>query len=89
MELVTEPDITSGIEARKFAEELQLIFRYLGVSDAHMEKGLMRVEVNISLSKGNPSSRGSSGRSGSEEPSGSMRPSVYFGTKIATHLIAF
>ncbi len=51
MELVTEPDITSGIEARKFAEELQLIFKYLGVSDADMEKGLMRVEVNISVSK--------------------------------------
>ncbi len=52
MELVTEPDITSGQEAKKFAEELQLIFRYLGVSDADMEKGLMRVEVNISISKG-------------------------------------
>ncbi|MEK7124209.1 MAG: Asp-tRNA(Asn)/Glu-tRNA(Gln) amidotransferase subunit GatB, partial [Patescibacteria group bacterium] len=51
MELVTEPDITSGIEARTFAGELQLILRYLGVSDADMEKGLMRVEVNISLSK--------------------------------------
>ena len=51
MELVTEPDITSGAEAKKFAEELQLIFRYLGVSDADMEKGLMRVEVNISLSQ--------------------------------------
>ena len=51
MELVTEPDITSGKEARKFAEELQLILRYLGVSDANMEKGQMRVEVNISLSK--------------------------------------
>lgn len=51
MELVTEPDITSGIEAKKFAEELQLIFKYLGVSDADMEKGLMRVEVNISVSK--------------------------------------
>ena len=51
MELVTEPDITSGIDARKFAEELQMIFRYLGVSDADMEKGLMRVEVNISVSK--------------------------------------
>ena len=51
MELVTEPDITSGQEAKDFAEELQLIFRYLGVSDADMEKGLMRVEVNISLSK--------------------------------------
>lgn len=52
MELVTEPDIASGQEARKFAEELQLILRYLGVSDADMEKGLMRVEVNISVSKG-------------------------------------
>ncbi len=51
MELVTEPDITSGVEARKLAEELQLIFKYLGVSDADMEKGLMRVEVNISVSK--------------------------------------
>jgi aspartyl-tRNA(Asn)/glutamyl-tRNA(Gln) amidotransferase subunit B len=50
MELVTEPDITSAKEARKFAEELQLILRYLGVSNANMEKGQMRVEVNLSLS---------------------------------------
>src|SRR3989344_5676114 len=51
MELVTEPDITSGQEASDFAKELQLIFKYLCVSDADMEKGLMRVEVNISVSK--------------------------------------
>ncbi|MFH0852027.1 MAG: Asp-tRNA(Asn)/Glu-tRNA(Gln) amidotransferase subunit GatB [bacterium] len=49
MELVTEPDIRSGIEAKKFCQELQLILRYLGVSDADMEKGQMRCEVNISL----------------------------------------
>lgn len=49
MELVTEPDIASGKEARKFCEELQLILRYLEVSDADMEKGQMRCEVNISL----------------------------------------
>ncbi|MFA6190004.1 MAG: Asp-tRNA(Asn)/Glu-tRNA(Gln) amidotransferase subunit GatB [Candidatus Staskawiczbacteria bacterium] len=53
MELVTEPDITSGKQAREFAEELQRIFRYLGVSDADMEKGQMRVELNISISKNN------------------------------------
>ncbi|MBL7155449.1 MAG: Asp-tRNA(Asn)/Glu-tRNA(Gln) amidotransferase subunit GatB [Candidatus Portnoybacteria bacterium] len=49
MELITEPDIRSGQEARQFGEELQLILRYLGVSEANMEKGQMRCEVNISL----------------------------------------
>lgn len=49
MELVTEPDIRSGEEAKKFCQELQLIFRYLGVSGADMERGQMRCEVNISL----------------------------------------
>ena len=51
MELATEPDMDSAKEARKFAEELHLIMHYLDVSDADMEKGQMRVEVNISLSK--------------------------------------
>ncbi|MDI6891328.1 MAG: hypothetical protein QMC83_10410, partial [Thermodesulfovibrionales bacterium] len=49
MELVTEPDIGSSKEARRFAEELQLILRYLDVSDADMEKGQFRVEANVSL----------------------------------------
>lgn len=51
MELVTEPDISSGKEAREFAQELQLILRYLGASDADMEKGQMRIEANISVRK--------------------------------------
>ncbi|MBP6904502.1 MAG: Asp-tRNA(Asn)/Glu-tRNA(Gln) amidotransferase subunit GatB [Candidatus Pacebacteria bacterium] len=50
MELVTEPVIKTAKEAGDFARELQLLLRYLGVSDAHMEKGEMRVEANISLS---------------------------------------
>lgn len=49
MELVTEPDIRSVEQIGDFARELQLLLRYLGVSDADMEKGQMRVEVNLSL----------------------------------------
>jgi aspartyl-tRNA(Asn)/glutamyl-tRNA(Gln) amidotransferase subunit B len=51
MELVTEPDIESGEEARIFCQKLQQICRYLNISDADMEKGMMRCEVNISLYK--------------------------------------
>lgn len=50
MELVTEPVIHSAKEAGDFARELQLLMQYLGVSDANMEKGEMRVEANISVS---------------------------------------
>jgi aspartyl-tRNA(Asn)/glutamyl-tRNA(Gln) amidotransferase subunit B len=53
MELVTEPVIHSSKEAMDFAKELQTTLQYLQVSDANMEKGEMRVEVNISISKDN------------------------------------
>jgi aspartyl-tRNA(Asn)/glutamyl-tRNA(Gln) amidotransferase subunit B len=51
MELVTEPDIESAEEARLFCQKLQQICRYLEISDADMEKGHMRCEVNLSLYK--------------------------------------
>lgn len=50
MELVTEPVIHDAETAGNFARELQLLLRTLGVSDANMERGEMRVEANISVS---------------------------------------
>tara|TARA_B100000508_G_scaffold53235_1_gene41231 strand:- start:6958 stop:8370 length:1413 start_codon:yes stop_codon:yes gene_type:complete len=50
MELVTEPVIHSAEQASAFARELQLLLRTLGVSDANLEKGEMRIEANISIS---------------------------------------
>jgi aspartyl-tRNA(Asn)/glutamyl-tRNA(Gln) amidotransferase subunit B len=51
MELVTEPAIKSAEEAGQFARELQLLLRYLHAGHANMEKGEMRVEANVSVSK--------------------------------------
>ncbi len=51
MELVTEPVIHDSKTAGNFARELQLLLRTIGASTANMEKGEMRVEANISVSK--------------------------------------
>lgn len=50
MELVTEPVIKNAKQALDFAKELQLLLQYLGVAEANMEKGEMRVEANVSVS---------------------------------------
>jgi aspartyl-tRNA(Asn)/glutamyl-tRNA(Gln) amidotransferase subunit B len=49
MEIVTDPDIRSAEAARAYAEELQLLLRSVGASDADMERGQMRVEANVSI----------------------------------------
>ena len=50
LELVTEPVIHTAEQAVYFAQEFQRILQLLGVSNARMEQGEMRVEANISLS---------------------------------------
>ncbi len=67
MELVTEPVIHSAEQAVTFAKELQTLLRYLGAGEANMEKGEMRVEANISVS-----------RADSKTPEGKLK----FGTKV-------
>lgn len=49
MEIVTEPDLRSVEEVKLFAKKLRQIIRYLGVSEADMEKGQMRFEANVSI----------------------------------------
>jgi len=49
VEIVTRPDFRSAREAKLFLQELRRIMRYIGVSDADMEKGNLRCDANISL----------------------------------------
>ena len=49
MEIVSRPDIRSADEARAFLTKLRSILRYLGTSDADMEKGNLRADVNVSV----------------------------------------
>ncbi len=52
MEIVTEPDIRTPADAKAFLQELRLVMRYLGVSDADMERGELRCDANVSLRAG-------------------------------------
>lgn len=49
LEIVSEPDMRSGIEAAEYACEMQRIARYLGVSNGNMQEGSLRCDVNISI----------------------------------------
>lgn len=49
VEIVTQPDFQTALEAKTFCQELRSILRSLGVSDADMEKGQMRCEANVSV----------------------------------------
>lgn len=49
MELVTEPVIHDSQTAIEFAKEVQLVLKYLDISEADIEKGHMRMEANCSI----------------------------------------
>jgi aspartyl-tRNA(Asn)/glutamyl-tRNA(Gln) amidotransferase subunit B len=49
LEIVSEPDLRSAVEAGTYLRVLRSILRYIGVSDADMEKGQFRCDANVSL----------------------------------------
>lgn len=49
VEIVSEPDIQSAEEAKVYLNKIQQIVRYIGVSDADIEKGSMRCEPTVNL----------------------------------------
>ena len=49
VEIVTEPDLRSADEARRFLEELKLLLTYLEVSDCNMQEGSLRCDANVNL----------------------------------------
>lgn len=51
LEIVSEPDLRSALEAKEYAKKLHQIMRYLGVADVDMEKAGMRFDGNVSVRK--------------------------------------
>lgn len=49
LEIVTEPDLHTAEEVRAYAQALRSLLRYLGVNSGDMQKGVMRIEPNISV----------------------------------------
>jgi aspartyl-tRNA(Asn)/glutamyl-tRNA(Gln) amidotransferase subunit B len=49
LEIVSEPDMASALEAKAYLSELKLLLTYLGVSDCNMQEGSLRVDANINL----------------------------------------
>ena len=51
LEIVTEPDLSSGDEAYAYLTELRKLVRYLEICDGNMEEGSLRCDANISVRK--------------------------------------
>jgi aspartyl-tRNA(Asn)/glutamyl-tRNA(Gln) amidotransferase subunit B len=57
LEIVSEPDMRSPLEARAYLTELKLLLTYLGVSDCNMQEGSLRVDANVNLNIPQPDGR--------------------------------
>lgn len=51
VEMVTEPDLRSGEEAAQYLSQLRALLRWIGVSEADMERGHLRCDANVSIRK--------------------------------------
>ncbi|XP_071787634.1 glutamyl-tRNA(Gln) amidotransferase subunit B, mitochondrial-like [Asterias amurensis] len=51
MEIVTEPDLSSSLEAATLVRELQLILQCIGTCDGRMDEGSLRVDANVSVNR--------------------------------------
>ena len=51
LEIVTQPDMVGRHEAISYLTRLHALVRYLGISDANMEEGSFRADVNISIKR--------------------------------------
>jgi len=49
LEIVSQPDLRSPAEAKRYLEELRLLLTYLGVSDCNMQEGSLRCDANVNL----------------------------------------
>jgi len=58
LEIVTEPDFRTAEEVRLYAQTLRAILRYLGVNSGDLQKGVMRIEPNVSVRPRGSSSLG-------------------------------
>jgi len=54
LEIVSEPDLRSSLEAKSFLTELRLLLTYIGVSDCNMQEGSLRVDANVNLHLDSP-----------------------------------
>eukprot|EP00899_Mesostigma_viride_P012386 jgi/Mesvir1/21148/Mv18081-RA.1 len=49
LEIVSEPDLRSGVEAAEYSAEIQRVMQYINISNGSMADGAMRCDVNVSV----------------------------------------